>query len=122
VAGHPRARVPEAAALSETLPARITVTREHPRDMGQRHVLVYLDERKVGSLLPGQSLTREVPPGPHRLKAHNTLFGRTIEVDVKPGQHLRFVTANVPGFMSWLVWVLGAGPIYVLLEPVATDT
>jgi hypothetical protein len=98
-------------------PARLTVTRDHPRDTGQRHVLVYVDDRKVGALLPGQSLTREVPAGRHRLKAHNTLFGKTLEVSVEEGGHARFRTANVPGPLSWLVFVLGAGPVYVVLEP-----
>jgi hypothetical protein len=97
--------------------ARLTVTRAHPRDTGQRHVLVYVDDRKVGALLPGQSLTREVAAGRHRVKAHNTLFGKTLEVSVEAGGHARFRTANVPGPLSWLIFVLGAGPVYVVLEP-----
>jgi hypothetical protein len=96
-------------------PARLTVARTLPIDIGQRHVDVYLDGARIGSLEDGQTLTREIAPGRHVLKAHNTLLGKTVEFDAAPGEDVRFATANRKGFGSWLIWYFGAGPMYVEL-------
>ena len=97
-------------------PARITVSRQMEIDIRQRQVVLSLDDRPLATLLYGQSVSREVEAGHHRLKAHNTLVWKTLEFDLEPGQHARFATANRNGIGSWLVYLLGAGPIYVTLE------
>jgi hypothetical protein len=96
--------------------ATLTVERTLPIDIGQRHVDLYLDGVRIGSLENGRSLTREIGPGPHQLKAHNTLVGKTVAFTAEPGGHVRFATANRAGFGSWLIWYFGAGPMYVVLE------
>lgn len=94
---------------------RITVTRQMEIDIRQRQVVLSLDDEPLATLLYGQSVTRDLPPGPHRLKAHNTLVWKTLEFELAPGEHARFATANRNGIGSWLVYLLGAGPIYVTL-------
>jgi hypothetical protein len=99
--------------------ATLSVFRTLPIDIGQRHVDIYLDGVRIGSLENGQTLTREIDAGTHQLKAHNTLLGRTVAFTAEPGGHVRFATANRAGFGSWLIWFLGAGPMYVELQRLA---
>ena len=96
--------------------ARITVSRTLPSDIGIREVYVYLDGKMIATLKNRQSVTREIFPGQHSIRAHNTLVGRTIEFSVQPGEHVRFTTSNRAGCASALIVVLGAGPIYISLE------
>jgi hypothetical protein len=62
----------------------------------------------------GQTATTEVVPGPHSLRIHNTLVWKTIELDLKPGEHARFAVANRAGWGTWwMLSLLGAGPLYL---------
>ena len=63
------------------------------------------------------TITREVPPGPHHLRAHNTLFRKTQDVTLEPGADVRFVVINKagPGTYSMMA-VLGAGPVYLVFD------
>ncbi len=95
-------------------PARITITRKHSEDVQQRQIIISVDGERLGELLYGESLTREVPPGSHRLRANNTLFWKTLNVDLQPGQHARFTVVNTAGAGSFsLLGLLGAGPLYM---------
>ena len=60
----------------------------------------------------GKTFTRELPPGPHKVKAHNTLFGQTVEFDAAPGETIRFRCENglSPG---GIVMVLFMGVAYL---------
>ena len=94
--------------------ARITVARKHPDDVRQRQIVVSLDGQAWGELMFGDVLTREVAAGPHRLRAHNTLFWKNLTFDLKPGQHARFTTINTSGPGSFsLLGLLGVGPLYL---------
>ena len=97
--------------------ARITVTRTDAGDVRDRQIVVSIDGQPLATLLFGQQATREVAPGPHRLKAHNTLFWRNIDVDLRPGEHARFtaVTRAGTGTLS-LLGILGVGPLYLTFE------
>ncbi len=100
-------------------PARLTVTRNSEDDVGQRQIVLTLDGQPLATLLFGQSLTREIPAGSHRLRAHNTLVWKTLEFDAAPDEHVRFSTVNRAGFGSMaLVGLLGVGPLYVTLDRV----
>jgi hypothetical protein len=70
-------------------PARITVARMHPDDVKDRQIVV---SSTAAHRHPHvyRSVTRKVAPGPHRLKAHNTLFWKNLEVDLQPGEHAAF--------------------------------
>ena len=59
-------------------------------------------------------------PGPHRLRVHNTLFWKTIDLDLRPGEHARFLVINHAGLGSLsMPGLLGAGPLFLKVEGVA---
>jgi hypothetical protein len=97
--------------------ARITVVRRHAKDVRDRQIVVSLDGEPLGTLLFGQTLTRDVAAGPHRMRAHNTLFWKTLDFDLGPGEHARFITVNRagPGTRP-LIGLLGVGPLYLTFE------
>ena len=96
--------------------ARLTLTRRHPDDVRQRQIVASIDGAPLGTLMYGDSVTRELAPGPHRLRAHNTLFWKTRELHLEPGEHVRFNVVNRagPGTFS-LLGLFGVGPLYVSL-------
>src|SRR5688500_11919850 len=97
--------------------ATITITRRSSEDLRQRQVFVSLDGRPFASLLFGESHTGQVAPGRHRLRAHNTLVWKTVELDVKEGEQAHFRIVNRPGFATYaLLGLLGTGPIYLTFE------
>lgn len=97
--------------------ARVTVTRRQDNDVRDRQVIVSIDGQPLATLMYGQQITREVPPGPHRLKAHNTLFWKNIDLDLKPGEHARFIVINRAGTGTFsLLGMLGVGPLYLTFE------
>ena len=103
----------------DSRPARLTVTRDSEDDVRQRQVVLTLDGQPLATLLFGESVTREIPAGSHRLRAHNTLVWKTGEFDAAPGEHVRFSTVNRAGFGSLaLVALLGVGPMFVTLDRV----
>jgi hypothetical protein len=98
-------------------PARITIVRSHPKDVRDRQIVVSLDGEHIGTLLFGQRLTRETTPGKHRLRAHNTLFWKTHEVDLQPGEEARFIVINRAGAGTFsLLGLFGVGPLYLTFE------
>lgn len=99
------------------LVTRLTVERRNTDDVRTRQVVLSLDGEPLATLLFGDRVTREIAPGPHRLRAHNTLVWKTVEFEAKPGEHVRFTTVNRAGLGSAaLVALLGVGPLYVTLE------
>jgi hypothetical protein len=112
---------PVAPAHPETHPADadelrtlITAARTHRDDYGQRQVYVRIDDGPRVALLYGESVTMELQPGRHTLRAHNTLFWKRIEFQVEPGEHLEFQLINSASF--WLpavVGLLGAAPLFL---------
>jgi hypothetical protein len=102
--------------LDETV-ARITISRKDPKDVRDRQIVVSLDGEPLATLLFGHETTREVAPGEHRLRAHNTLFWKTLEVSVAPGEHARFSVVNRAGMGTFsLLGLLGVGPLYLTFE------
>jgi hypothetical protein len=97
--------------------ARITVHRDSPEDAGFREVFVSLDGESIAILQHGQAITTEVKPGPHRLRAHNTLFWKTVDLVLKPGEHARFTAINRAGWGTFsILFFLGAMPVYLTFE------
>ena len=74
--------------------ATLEITRDMPDDVQDRWVRVYVDESPQEILRYGQTLRREVAPGRHRIKAHNTLSSDTIEIDASPGETVRLRCHN----------------------------
>jgi hypothetical protein len=100
----------------DTPPAQVTISRNREGDIGIREVRIWLDDELIGVLLNKQSVTREVAPGPHTLRAHNTLVGKRITFELGPGERASFTTSNRAGCASSLIFLLGAGPIYLSFE------
>ena len=99
------------------MPATLTIARQSPNDVGIRQVFISLDGKKFGVLLNGESVTKEVAPGEHRMRLHNTLVWKNIPLDLKPGEHARFMVTNRAGWGTFaMVTVLGVGPIYLEVE------
>lgn len=97
--------------------ARVTVTRKEANDVRDRQIVLTIDGEPLATLMFGQQVTKEVAPGAHRLKAHNTLFWRNIDVDLQPGEHARYVVVNRAGTGTLsLLGVFGVGPLYLTFE------
>ena len=97
--------------------ARITVSRQSPDDVRIRQLVVSIDGKTTATILYGESMTREVEPGPHRLRVHNTLVWKTVDLELNPGDHARFTVVNRAGFGTyWMVGLLGAGPLYLTIR------
>jgi len=98
--------------------AQITIRRTSPDDIQLRQIIVKLDGKPVADLMYGDTVTIPVTPGRHRLRVDNTWNWKTLELDVTLGDHLKFLTINRPGRFTWfLVGTLGAGPMYVSIQP-----
>ena len=98
-------------------PARITICRQSQQDAGYREIFVSLDGEQLVMLQFGESYTCEVKPGPHRLRAHNTLFWKTLQIVLRPGEHAKFTAINRTGTISFgLLFMLGAFPLYLTFE------
>lgn len=52
---------------------RLTVERTSPEDVATRQIVLTLDGERLATLLFGGRISREIAPGRHRLRAHNTL-------------------------------------------------
>jgi hypothetical protein len=101
-------------------PATLTVTRTDPADIKQRQLIVWLDGKRLGDLLFGQSLTHEMLPGPHRVRISNTLFWKTISFEAKPGETVKFEAVNRAGRLTYpLMTVIGAGPLYLTVRRIS---
>ena len=65
----------------------------------------------------GDSVTRDIESGPHRIRVSNTLVWKTVHFTVKPGEQVFFESINRPGWGSLpLLLVLGVGPLFVTLR------
>jgi hypothetical protein len=97
--------------------ACITVARTSPEDVGFREVFLLVDGTELAVLSHGDSVTHELPAGPHRLRAHNTLFWKNHDIVLKAGEHARFTAVNRAGWATFgFLLFLGAAPIYLTFE------
>ncbi len=99
------------------LPASVTVTRTSQDDFKSRQLIVWIDGDRVADLLWGDSVTRDIESGPHRIRVSNTLVWKTVHFTVKPGEQVFFEAINRPGWGSLpMLLVLGVGPLFVTLR------
>ncbi len=100
-------------------PARLVVSRTLPIDVAQRQVYVILDDERIATLLFGETVEREIPPGAHRLRLNNTLVRKTIDFEAAPGETVEFRFANRAGrFALPFLAVMGVAPLYLTVERV----
>jgi hypothetical protein len=91
--------------------AQLIITRDHPQDIQDRPVYLWIDgEKWEGVLRYGKTFTRELPAGRHTVKASNTLFSTTEEFDVASGETVRYRCEN---------GLTGGGMVMVLMMGVA---
>ena len=85
--------------------AQLTITRSSNSDFQDRQVYLFVDEEPWGKVRYGKTVSREIPPGPHRVRAFNTLFSHTIEINALPGEHVRINCTNGMPTVGWLMMI-----------------
>ena len=85
--------------------AQLTIRRHGASDFQDRQVYLFVDEEPWGKVRYGKAVTREIAPGRHRVRAFNTLFSHTIEVDALPGEHVRVHCTNGMPTVGWLMMI-----------------
>jgi hypothetical protein len=99
-------------------PTRLTIHRTSNEDCGDRQVIFSLDGTRIAELLFGQTATLDIAPGPHRLRANNTLVWQTAEFIAPAGSHVHFTCINwAPSWLYFMVGILGVAPLFVTLKP-----
>jgi hypothetical protein len=105
-------------APEEPRPTRLTIHRTSDQDCKDRQVIFSLDGRRICQLLFGQTLTLDIEPGPHRLRANNTLVWKTVEFLAPAGAHVHFTCINyAPTGMLYMLAMFGVAPLLVALKP-----
>jgi hypothetical protein len=101
--------------------ARLVITRDHPQDIQDRPVYLWIDGEKWDRVLKyGKSFERELPPGHHIVKASNTLFSTKVEFDVAAGETVRYRCENgLTG--GGMVMVLMMGVAYLRVRLIRTN-
>ena len=96
------------------------MTRTAGNDVQDREIYVSVDGEEFAILRYGDSVTREIAPGPHHIRAHNTLFRKKVDITLADDEHAQFVAINKPGWGTYtMMTFLGAGPLYLTFERVA---
>lgn len=103
----------------KSVEARLTLARTSPNDIKQRQVIVKLDGERIAVLLYGQTVTRAIQPGSHRIAFDNTWARKKLEFRIGEGEHTTYNVINRTGRLTWwMVATLGAGPIYLTIEEI----
>lgn len=100
----------------------------HPKEgsyMG-RGLILSLDGAELTTLKAGEAITTKIETGHHRLDVDNTYHSKTVEFDAQSGEQVHYRIRNKVGFFgSWMIMVLGAGPMNLSIEranPVESST
>ena len=107
-------------AVAEPQPATLIITRDTADDVQDRWIRLSIDGKFWDILRYGMTLSTEIPPGHHRVTAHNTLTRHSIEFAASPGESIKLRCHNAisrGGFLSILM--IGVAGIRVRLERVA---
>jgi hypothetical protein len=98
-------------------PASVTVTRTSEQDFKSRQLIVWIDGELCATLLWGDSITRDLQPGPHRIRVSNTLYWKTIEFTIAPGQQVFFeaILRTGVGTLSFML-LIGVAPLYLTVR------
>ena len=86
--------------------AQLTVSRNTAGDFQDRQVYLYVDGELWSKVRYGRPVTREIPPGRHKVRAFNTLFSHTLEIDATPGEHVKLRCTNGLGKCGWIMMVI----------------
>jgi hypothetical protein len=98
------------------MPASVTVDRNASDDAQQRQIIVSLDGARIAELMFGESVTREIPAGPHTLLVDNTWKRESAQFTAAENEKISFVAKSRSSrFSEFLLMFFGAGPLKVLL-------
>ena len=101
----------------EATTSRVTISRTSPTDVGQRQVVVRLDDGERTNLMFGDTISRDLRPGDHVLHAHNTLVWKRVRFTAAPDEHIEFVVVNRPGrFTLGFLSLMGVAPLFLSIE------
>jgi hypothetical protein len=102
------------STLADDLRTSVTISRAHPTDVGQRQVIVRLDDGPRIRMVFGQEFTIELQPGRHKLFVHNTLFWKTTHFTIESGEHIEFIVINTARWWTaGVVGLLGSAPLFL---------
>ncbi|MDP1570943.1 MAG: hypothetical protein Q8L86_13180 [Vicinamibacterales bacterium] len=119
------ARMADGEDLRDAVPreAVISLSRNRPDDWADRVIYVWLNGARLDPIRYGATLHLSVPPGRHTVKVHNTLRGRTLEIEAAPGEHIRLSCGNqtaAGGFLMMLM--MGVAALRVRLDREGAST
>ena len=98
--------------------AQLIITRDHPEDVQDRPVYLWIDgEKWDGVLRYGTTFERTLPAGRHTIRASNTLFSVTEHFDAAPGEAVRYRCENgLTGGGMLMVLMMGVAYLRVRLK------
>jgi hypothetical protein len=97
--------------------ARLVITRTQPDDVQDRPIRLWVDGERIENLAYGKTYAQDIAAGRHVVKAHNTLFGTTLELEAAPGEEVRVSCANgMTGGAKLMVLLMGVAYLRVRLE------
>jgi hypothetical protein len=103
--------------VADDLRCFVTISRQHDTDARTRQVIARIDDGEPRTLMFGDAVTVEVPPGRHLLRANNTLVWKRVAFAAEPGEHLEFELINRPGrFMLGFLAIMGVAPLFLRIE------
>ncbi len=85
---------------------QLTITRNTKGDFQDRQVFLWVDDEPWGKIRYGRPVTREIAPGPHRVRVFNTLFSHTLAFTAVPGEHVRLRCTNGMPSAGWLMLII----------------
>jgi hypothetical protein len=103
--------------VADDLRCLVTISRRHDGAVRIRQVIARIDDGAPATLMHGDAVTVEVPPGRHLLRANNTLVWKRVAFNVEPGEHLEFVLINRAGrFTMGFLVIMGVAPLLLRIE------
>ena len=102
---------------ADDLRCSVRIGRTPHTDCGQRQIFARLDGSATIVLAFGDSVTTELAPGRHRLRVHNTLFWKTVDFAIEPGECLEFQVINTTRWWTYgMAGVLGSAPLFLKVK------
>ena len=90
-------------APADVKDATLTICRDSDNDCQDRQVYIYVDGECWGKVRYGRPMTRALAPGPHTVRAFNTLLSHTLAIVVAPGEQARLRCTNGLPRIGWLM-------------------